>query len=249
MNIQPAINDEAIINPVKGKKSPDPGSRVIMVSSDKDLSLLRQYSPVKDPPVPLMMSRIYSQESSTPGFSLAGPVVSAAYAVMLAEALIAWGARQILFWGWCGALSPEVKIGDVVVPAGAIGDEGTSVHYGAIRLGINRPCPNLTDEAKTVLQNLKIPFHEGLIWTTDAVYRETIEKVTYFQSRKALAVEMELSALFALGHFRKVQISAVLMVSDELSEYVWKPGFKDRRFAEARMKVTEAFRHLCHNPK
>ncbi len=238
-------NQNTVIRPVKGRKSPDLGPLAVMVSSEKDIHLLREQLPAKDT-AGLAMSRIYVQDSPTPYYSLTGPVISSPYAVMLMEPLIAFGAKEILFFGWCGSISPDVETGDIIVPDGAIIDEGTSLHYGGCTNGIARPSEEFSLKIKQMLISHNLNFHEGLIWTTDAVYRETHEKIEYFQSRNALAVEMELSALFTVGKFRNVPVSAILVVSDELSTLKWKPGFADERFLATRKAVAEAIAFLCH---
>jgi len=45
-----------------------------------------------------------------------GPFVGAPYAAMLLETLIAWDVEKIIFFGWCGAISHDVKIGDIIIP-------------------------------------------------------------------------------------------------------------------------------------
>ena len=234
----------AVINPVKGRKSPNLGPFAMMVSSEKDIHLLREQLPAKDI-AGLAMSRIYAQDSPNPYYSLTGPVISSPYAVMLMEPLIAFGAKEILFFGWCGSISPDVETGDIIVPDGAIIDEGTSLHYGGCSNGIARSSEELSSRIKEMLITHKLDFHEGLIWTTDAVYRETHEKIDYFQSRNALAVEMELSALFTVGKFRNIPVGAILVVSDELSTLKWKPGFADERFIDSRKAVVGAVASFC----
>ncbi|OQX13707.1 MAG: hypothetical protein BWK80_42565 [Desulfobacteraceae bacterium IS3] len=227
---------DAIINPVRGKNALKLSPMTILVSSQGDLSLLceklnlnpRNYRQ-------LSMSRVYPGEQ----ISVAGPVVGAPYAVMIMEALIAWGARQIVFVGWCGSLSSEVNIGDILLPTGAFIDEGTSRLYGADESVPALPSPGLLDQIKHVLSRNNPEFHEGLVWSTDAVYRETYSKIRHFQSQQALAVEMEVSALFTVGKFRKADVTAILVVSDELATLTWKPGFKDERFAQTRKAVCE----------
>ena len=56
----------------------------------------------------------------------------------------------------------------------------------------------------------------------------------------ALAVEMELSALYTVGRQLNLELGAVLVVSDELSTLKWRPGFKSDRFKTARTAVCEA---------
>ncbi len=236
--------NRAVIHPVKGRKSPDLGPFAVMVSSEKDLRLLRNMLPMKDA-AGVAMSRIYTENTPLPRFSVSGPVITSPYAAMVMEPLIAFGAEEILFFGWCGALSPGVKIGDIIIPDGAITDEGTSLHYQGRNGGIVRPSPVFSESIRQTLRKRNLDFHEGLIWTTDAVYRETHEKIRYFQARNALAVEMELSAFFTIGNFRKRKTAAILVVSDELSTLRWHPGFANDDFIKTRKTVAEIIVSLC----
>lgn len=237
---------DAIINPVKGKNAPSLGSVAAMISSQADLDSLCAMTGMEDAYFKrVMMSKIYAGYDSTVNFSLAGPVVGAPYGVMLLETLIVWGAQNILFFGWCGSISPDVRIGDIIVPTGAFIDEGTSKHYNADENKMAVPCPDFTEQIKTALKEKGLSFHEGPVWSTDAIYRETREKVEHFQSKRCLAVEMELSALFTVGKFRNANVGGLLVVSDELSSFTWCPGFKDPIFQESRMAVAEVINNLC----
>jgi uridine phosphorylase len=187
-------------------------------------------------------SRLYTRE----GFPccLVGPMIGAPYAVMLLETLIAWGVRECLFFGWCGSISPQVHIGDVIVPTGALIDEGTSLHYGRETGGRTLPGEGLTAEITRLLAEEGVSPHSGDIWTTDGFFRETPERVTRFQRQGALAVEMELSALFSVAAFRDVAAAAVLVVSDSVAEHTWRQGFGDKCFKRQRRTVCEALGRL-----
>ncbi len=227
---------DAVINPVKGKKTPNLGPVAIMVSSETDLrAILSLTDTPEDKFKSMMMSRIYAGKN----ISLTGPIVGAPYAVMLLESLIAWGAKKFIFFGWCGAISRDVQIGDIILPTGAFIDEGTSRHYQGDENEIAVPTLLIVENTKDILRKKGIDFHEGIIWTLDAIYRETREKIGYFQARHVLGVEMELSALFTVAKFRNVDLGGLLVVSDELSTFTWKPGFKDERFKQSRMAVAE----------
>ena len=164
---------------------------------------------------------------------LAGPLVGAPYAVMAAETLIAWGARVLIFFGWCGAVSGSVAIGDLVLPTSAFVDEGTSRHY-LPEASEATPSPSLVQKIAGACASEGLCVHPGAVWTTDAPFRETREKVLAFRRQGALAVEMECSALFTLGVFRSVEAAALLVVSDDLSSLSWTPGFKDPSFTRGR---------------
>ena len=230
--------NEAVINPRKGKRSPDLGPVAVMAATWPDLAYLRDlFNFSKDDYQRLFLSRLYFDRSNSGGCSIAGPFVGAPYAVMLLENLIAWGVRRIIFIGWCGAVSERVDIGDVVLPTSVQIDEGTSKHYGAgdgLPLQLNFP---LVTDVMQMLIRKELVFHAGTVWTTDAVYRETRDAVAIHQKNGILAVEMEFSALASVARFREVDLVGLLVVSDELSSFEWRPGFKQERFVQSRLAV------------
>lgn len=241
--------NDAIVNPFRGEKSPVVAPVSIMVSNADDLrNIVRQAGLNEDMGIDLYMSRLYVDRAPSLSFTAVGPFIGAPYGVMLLETLIAWGAKQIVFFGWCGAISPQIHIGDVIVPTGAFIDEGTSGHYHQEGGDPVQPSPRLSEKIKSVLKQQGHVFHQGDVWTTDAIYRETPEKVGYFQGKRALAVEMELSAVFSAGHFRDVEVGAILVVSDELSSLKWQPGFRDRRFTTSRNAMCRIMSMIGQNP-
>jgi hypothetical protein len=48
-----------------------------------------------------------------------------------------------------------------------------------------------------------------------------------------------------VARFRGVAAGAILVVSDELADLTWRPGFRDPRFAAARKAVCEVLSTLC----
>jgi uridine phosphorylase len=171
-------------------------------------------------------------------------MVGAPYAAMVAETLIAWGARTILFIGWCGAVSPLLGIGDLVVPTAAVIDEGTSPHY---TVGATAACPSepLMRQVAEACAAAGVAPRAGTVWTTDAVFRETRDEVARHQQDGVLAVEMECSALFTVGCFRGIEVAALLVVSDDLSSLTWRPGFKDPAFIHGREVACNVIGRLC----
>lgn len=239
-------NTDAIVNPVISKKSPDIGPVAVMAATEMDLFFLCdlfQFS--RDDYRRLFTSRLYAPQSSSSAVCLSGPGIGAPYAAMMLETLIAWGARRIIFLGWCGAVSKEAGIGDIILPTSALVDEGTSKNYALPEGGRSKPAAAMVSMVEQVLEDNRIAFHSGTIWTTDAVYRETREKVKNYQKRGVLAVEMEVSALFSVAQFRDVELGALLVVSDELSSFKWRPGFRDQRFTAGRQTACRMVRESC----
>jgi purine-nucleoside phosphorylase len=240
-----ADNCDAVVNPEKPKNSPDIGSVAVMAATRVDLLLLGDLLPFnKNEFERLFISRMYIRRDRTDAFSVTGPFVGAPYAVMLLETLIAGGARRIIFLGWCGAVSDRVKIGDIILPTSVVIDEGTSKHYGADDSGhLSASFPLVSSISRTLKKN-DIDFHPGAVWSTDAVFRETRQRVATYQQSGILAVDMETSALCSVAKFRGVDLGVILVVSDELSSLTWRPGFKHEQFMHGRKTACRVIREL-----
>ncbi len=239
---------EAVIDPGGAMKPINLGPVAIMVATRADFDLLKNSLALDgDHFRDLLHSRLYF--SDPPNVAVVGPMLGAPYAVMILETLIAWGVRKVIFLGWCGAVGHQVKIGDILIPTGAIVDEGTSQHYSDHKSKPDNPWPKPSEEIlaqiDAVCESLAASLHHGLVWTTDAVYRETGAKIKYYQERDVLAVDMETSALFAVAHFRKIALGGILVVSDELSTLQWNPGFNSATFKQGRKAALDMVKRLC----
>ena len=226
------IHDDAIVRPVRTPRSPELGPMALLAAATPDVDRLRKELNLPHSH-PLYMSRIHYHAEDPNQPVVVGPIIGAPYAVMVLEVLRAWGVRRGLFVGWCGSIDYGVRIGDLIVPTGAWIDEGTSPHYGRALESTAAPDQKLQAVLQQALRRRGTTFHSGLIWTTDAIFRETREQIDRFQGLGALAVEMELSALFSAAAFYGFPLAALLTVSDELFTYHWQPGFKIPAFRQA----------------
>jgi purine-nucleoside phosphorylase len=171
--------------------------------------------------------------------TLAGPAPGAPYAVMVLEKLIALGVQKVIAFGWCGSLRHEARIGALIVPDAAYSEEGTSRHYP---VGDWEPVPDsdLCRVVQTQLAGAGVAFQRGRVWTTDAIYRETREKVLSYGGQGMLAVEMEMSALFTVARYRGVALAGLLAVSDELFTLTWRHGLREQAFRHSRREGLKA---------
>jgi uridine phosphorylase len=219
----------------------------VMLSTQNDLHLLCDVMGFsRGAHHPLFMSRIYNRgDDKFCNAALVGPMVGAPYAVMVLESLIAGGVREVIYFGWCGAVSPHVAIGDILVPTSAFIDEGTSRHYLRSSHLVSHPSESLVNKITAALVQKGCSHHKGPVWSTDAIFRETKDKIRKYQTQKALAVEMEVSALFTVGNYRAIDLAAILVVSDELSTFKWRTGFRNKSFKRGRMTVCEVIKQLC----
>jgi purine-nucleoside phosphorylase len=235
----------AIVNPVRGKKPPDLGSVTLMVATQADLELIcGLYPGWRRSERSLYMSRLVCFSFNGQRLSVVGPVIGAPYATLILESLVVWGASKILFLGWCGAIDAAVAVGDILVPTGALIDEGTSPNYTDCPLQPVLPSADLLTAVSAHLSQQGIRFRQGLVWSTDAIFRETAAKVIHYRQQKALAVEMEVSALFCVAAFRKAAAAALLVVSDSLASLTWQTGFKTEAFKNARTQACETIVQL-----
>ncbi len=146
----------------------------------------------------------------------------------LVEELASFGVQEFVVWGYCGAIDPGLAIGDLLLASGALREEGVSYHYLDDEDELVH-APWLDDwESRAVDAGFAI----GPVWTCDALYRETHDKVARFLTRGVRAVEMEVASLYAVCRYRGVKGIALLVVSDLLREDGWVPGFSSKAFRD-----------------
>lgn len=235
------------INPKKSRLEPEIGPLALLVSISGDFKMVNQAMRsqgelcFKNP-----WLRLYHLPRPPRTLALAGPVLGAPQAVMALEKLIALGARRVLLVGWTGSLRADLKPGDILLPDWAASEEGTSRHY--VSEPDPRVHPRFLADLGRALEGSGIPYRVGPVWTTDAPYRETWDKIRTFQSRGIWGVDMETSAFYTVGAFRGIETAALLMVSDDLSGEAWRHGFRDPRFQQRRKQIVrwllEVYAHL-----
>lgn len=184
----------------------------------------------------LFHSNLYLAQS--PPMFWAGPAVGAPMAVICLEKLIALGAKRIIVCGWCGSLQPDLGVGELILPTGSVSEEGTSVHYPVFGPMID-PSVGLRAALHDFLAASGRKAREGAVWTTDALYRETREKVDSYGQTGVLAVEMEFSALARVAVFRGVELAGLLLVSDLLWQNPWQAAFKSKEFRRRSQGLVE----------
>jgi uridine phosphorylase len=241
------FDDESpVIEPAREAREPLLGEWAIMVATPSELSSMAAIVNAEKTPLsaayPFKLFIIKKGNNNPIG--LAGPFLGAPQAVILMEKLIAMGAKNILVSGWCGSLQPNIVIGDYIIPTSALSEEGTSSHY-PVDKGHIGTSDFLNDKLFNVFGNAHINTHKGIIWTTDALYRETKKKVEDYSEKGLLAVEMEMSALINLAAYRNVEVSGVLTVSDELFQPTWHHGFGGKKLKKNSIRAGRLILKLC----
>jgi uridine phosphorylase len=236
-----------LINPKKSRSEPGIDPLALLIPLPVDLQrMTRLFKGSGTLGFKNNLLKVFQLTDSPRVIGVAGPAVGAPQAVMILEKLIALGARRVILLGWTGGLHPTLSPGDLILPDEAVSEEGTSRHYSVERH--SKPSFPLLQEIKTGLKREGLSFKQGPIWTTDAPYRETIDKVKAFQSQGVLGVDMETSAFFTVSTFRGIEAAALLIVSDDLSQMTWRHGFREPRFLEARRLVSRfLYRFAVHS--
>lgn len=152
--------------------------------------------------------------------ALVFPGIGAPFASCTLEELICLGADKFICCGGAGVLNADVEPGTVIVPTKALRDEGTSYHYQEGGRYSEPSHEALVAIEKTLSAN-GVSFLKGKTWTTDAVFRETAQKVKKRRAEGCLTVEMEAAALFAVARFRGVAFGQILYGGDDVSGVKW----------------------------
>jgi uridine phosphorylase len=165
----------------------------------------------------------FSGEVQGQRVSFAQVGIGAPNTITAMEEMIACGARLFIGLGWAGSLQPEASIGRFLLPTTCIREEGTSSHYVDDDVEV-APDGRLLEILKAAAQEEDAGVLTGPHWTTDAPYREFTSKIDEYRERGVLGVDMETSAMYALGQFREVAVCNLLVISDELWQD-WNPAF------------------------
>ena len=133
--------------------------------------------------------------------------------MLIAEQLRASGAKVVLGLTSAGRVAPELSIPSIVVATSAVRDEGTSYQYlpAGDKVEANGALAQLL---ATELNTLTLSVSQGMVWTTDALYRETESRLAEHAAAGVLAVEMQAASLFAFGAARQVPVGVVAHVTN-----------------------------------
>lgn len=239
---------EVIIEPRRIPGDPKIGHPILLVLFEPYLELLRNVLKFKKSAWKRLRFPSLSYctlEVEGKPLSIFGAPLGAPQAALVLERLIAMGARKVVAFGCCGSLQPTLKTGDLVISTHALSEEGTSAHY-PLPDGLQAKADEVVTQSlmKNCLAK-SLPWIVGRVWTTDAIFRETREKVRRYGQMDILAVEMEMAALFTVAVYRKISLGGLMVVSDELAGSKWKTGFLNPFFWLASRKAAKAVVAAC----
>ena len=155
------------------------------------------------------------------------------------EILCGAGAEALIRVGSCGSLQDNVKIGDLVIVTGALRGDGTSRYYVAENFSTIAH-GDIISALKQAAEDLKVRYHLGWIFTTDALFQETPELIQQLNEQNISSIDMVTSTFLTIAQVRGKKAGAVLAVSDECLH--GKFGFRDPAFFAAEQNTIEVAR-------
>lgn len=80
------------------------------------------------------------------------------------------------------------------------------------------------------MEDNSISYIRGLTWTTDAIFRETNDRIAQRKEEGAKIVEMEQAGCIAVAEFRGFEYGALIYGGDDVSQEEWSNrGWRSRK--------------------
>lgn len=150
------------------------------------------------------------------------------FAALNIEMYAALGCKKFMACGNGGVLDRELHRGSVIIPDEAVRDEGTSYHYLPPERTIVLDS-EVVEKSRTVLESHGISYKIGKTWTTDAVLRETKDKITRRKQEGCLIAEMECATFAAVARHHGYKFGQILGAGDDISGSDWDYRYCDKK--------------------
>ena len=161
------------------------------------------------------------------------------------EELHELGVHTLLRVGTCGALQPEVKVGDLVIAVAAVRSEGTPDGY----VPKEYPAVASLDVINALVeaaQAAHAPYHVGVMRSVDALYSDLVpdqmprpdlrSELEMWTRAGVVGNDMETSTLFIVSRMRKMRAGTVCLCVDEVGAgeiHHLDPSYVDRMLSVA----------------
>lgn len=212
-----AFRAEDLVESVRASRKPAKGGvpEICVLEFDGDLTdKLQARGELKQCDAwPCFHTAMWQWESDGLSCGIIPRTIGGPYTVLIAEQLAVCGAKLIVGLASAGRLDSQIPLPAVVLADEAIRDEGTSYHYLPPSHTV-KGTQDVLPALERALSEVGLPLYRGLVWTTDAPYRETAEQMQRHADRGALAVEMQAASLFAFGRRQRVPVALVAHVTN-----------------------------------
>ncbi len=140
--------------------------------------------------------------------------VGSAMAALVGELISVVEPKAVLFLGLCGAVHRSLKVGDFILPIASIRAESVSTHFMPPQVPA-LPTFKVQKFVSQILVEHGYEYRTGTVHSTDYRFWEFDDRFKEnLVEERVLAVEMETAALFVSCFISKVNIGALLLVSD-----------------------------------
>jgi uridine phosphorylase len=164
---------------------------------------------------PCFHTEMWLWPKKEPRCGIVARTIGGPYTVLIAEQMAVCGMKAVVGLASAGRIGRALPLPGIVVADEAVRDEGTSLHYLSVAETVR--CDQAFAKALVeAMQPVGLPVRRGLVWTTDAPYRETRSQIDHWASRGVLAVEMQAASLFAFGRARNVCTGLVAHVTNAI---------------------------------
>jgi uridine phosphorylase len=161
------------------------------------------------------------------------------------EELRELGVHTLLRVGTCGALQPEVKVGDLVIAVGSVRSEGTPDGY------VPKEYPaiaslDVVNALVEAAEAARVRYHVGLMRSVDALYSDLVpdqmprpdlrQELEMWTRAGIIGNDMETSTLLIVSRLRKVRAGTVCLCVDEVGAgeiHHLDPSYMDRMLSVA----------------
>ncbi|NQT91415.1 MAG: nucleoside phosphorylase [Lentisphaerae bacterium] len=212
-----AFRPEDLVGSVRSSRDKNDGSipEICVLEFDGDLTDKLQARGELKPcdAWPCFHTTMWLWESDGLSCGIIARTIGGSYTVLIAEQLAVCGARLVIGLASAGRLDSRIHLPAIVLADEAIRDEGTSYHYLPPSETV-KGTPEILPALERSLSQVGLPLHRGLVWTTDAPYRETADQMQRYADRGALAVEMQAASLFAFGQRQEYPVALVAHVTN-----------------------------------
>jgi uridine phosphorylase len=172
---------------------------------------------------------------STMSTGMGGPSVAIGV-----EELHELGVHTLVRVGTCGALQPEVKMGDLVIALGAVRSEGTPDGY------VPKEYPavaslDLVEALRDAAEAARVPYHIGVMRSVDALYSDLVPdqmprpdlrgELEMWTRAGVIGNDMETSTLYVVSRLRKMRAGTICLTVDEVGAgeiHHLDPSYMDR---------------------
>jgi uridine phosphorylase len=171
---------------------------------------------VLDPSWPCFHTKLHRWSVGGGEIGVVGGTVGAPFAVLVAEELFASGCEALVTISSAGLVASHARPPFFVLIERALRDEGTSYHYLPPERWAEAD-PALTDAVARALAGSSAALLRGASWTTDAPFRESASLIADRRAEGILSVEMEASALLAMGQALRRPVTCLAHVTNAMA--------------------------------